>query len=198
MAGVLIACFLILGGELVIVAAFGKKYSGSGAIVGWLAVANAFRLIRAVPTLAAMARGDTVNNMVSNLYRVSSLGLAALAIFSGKSILWVAACGVFGEMLALHAAWRRLSDKCGIAVLVGMKSAAAAAVIIAFCGGVAYLFGSISSKLIICQICVAGFLAAFLIMWRLFGEFRRHALDTMQHVPAIAPLTRVLAWYGSV
>jgi O-antigen/teichoic acid export membrane protein len=41
--GVLLACFLILGGELVIVTAFGQKYAGSGAIVGWLAVANAFR-----------------------------------------------------------------------------------------------------------------------------------------------------------
>jgi O-antigen/teichoic acid export membrane protein len=197
-AGVLMACFLILGGDLVIVAAFGQKYAGSGAIVGWLAVANAFRIIRAVPTLAAMARGDTINNIVSNLYRVSSLALAALAIFSGKSILWVAACGVFGEMLALHASWRRLSDKCGIAIAVGMKSAAAAAIIIAFCGGVAIMMGSGSSRIITCQICIGGFLAAFLIMWRLFGEFRRHALDTMQQMPAIAPLTRALAWYGSV
>jgi O-antigen/teichoic acid export membrane protein len=197
-AGVLIACFLILGGELVIVTAFGKKYAGSGAIVGWLAVANAFRIIRAVPTLAAMARGDTINNMVSNLYRVSSLGLAVLAIFSGKSILWVAACGVFGELLALGASWRRLRDKCGIPVLLGMKSAAIAALIVAFCSGVVLLLGSYSSSIKTLLLCVAGCPAAFLIMWRLFGEFRRHALETMSHAPAIGPLTRALAWCGSV
>jgi O-antigen/teichoic acid export membrane protein len=74
----ILACGLIIGGELLVTTAYGHKYAGAGAVVAWLAAANALRIIRAVPTLAAMARGDTVNNLLANLFRVSSLIFAWL------------------------------------------------------------------------------------------------------------------------
>jgi O-antigen/teichoic acid export membrane protein len=197
MAGVLIACFLILGGELVIVTAFGIKYAGTGAIVAWLAAANTCRIIRAVPTLAGMARGDTLNNVFANLFRVGSLGLAAAAVFSGKSILWVASCGLAGEMFALGASWHRLAGKCGIPVVVGLRSTAVAAAIVGLCGVVLWGTGSRFSSAVTASVCGAGCLGAFLIMWRFFGEFRRHALETLRQSPGAGVLVRALAWCGS-
>ncbi len=106
--------FLVLFGEGLIVTMFGQKYAGSGAIVAWLATANAFRLIRSAPTLAAMALGDTVNNVFANTFRVLSFGLVAAAAWVGKPPVWVAACGCVGEVLALSAATARLQRVQGV------------------------------------------------------------------------------------
>jgi PST family polysaccharide transporter len=190
-AGVLIACFLIVGGEMVIVTAFGRKYAGSGAIVGCLAVANAFRIIRAVPSLAAMARGDTVNNLIANCFRVSSLVLSAFLVFAGAPLVWVAACGTVGELLALGAAWHRLSKKCGIPVAVGLKSVMVAMPVMGVAAAIS-LVPAASSKIVAVLLCIGACCGAAALMWGLFGEFRRCSLQTLAAMPATVWLARLL------
>jgi O-antigen/teichoic acid export membrane protein len=100
---------MIVGSETLMRLVYGQKYAGSGIILGWLAAANSIRNIRTAPAIAAMARGDSVNQMMSNLARVMAL-LPALAVALAGQPVWVIACnGLVGEALACAVSFRRLS-----------------------------------------------------------------------------------------
>jgi O-antigen/teichoic acid export membrane protein len=102
---------MIVGAEALMQLVYGQKYAGSGIILGWLAAANSFRNIRIAPAIAAMARGDSVNSMVSNLARVVAL-LPALAVALSGQPVWMIACtGLVGEALACTVSFRRLSKQ---------------------------------------------------------------------------------------
>src|SRR5262249_1653877 len=136
----LLACGLILLGEGFVTLAFGAKYKGAGAIVAWLATANAIRIMRAIPTLAAMARGDTMNNLISNIFRVLSLAFGLACVYIHAPITWIAACGVIGEIFAITVSWRRLKAKQGVSVWASFKTTAPGIVFIALSGAAGMIF----------------------------------------------------------
>jgi O-antigen/teichoic acid export membrane protein len=196
-AGVLIACFLIICGEWIIVTVFGSKYSGSGALVAWLAVANTLRIIRSVTSIAAIARADTINNMLSNIYRTTSLALAAMAVIYDKPIVWIAACGVIGEILALGASWSRLYKKCGIPIWIGLRSTCIGAVFIIFSGLLTANIKSdhtwpllLAATIFVCTV-------AFIVMWRSFDESQRYLTNLLRTVQNPNLLIRVLIRFAS-
>jgi O-antigen/teichoic acid export membrane protein len=99
---------MIIGGEALMRVVYGGKYAGSGVILAWLAGANACRNLRMAPSLAALARGDSQNQLLSNLCRVSSL-LPALGLALAHKPVWMlACCGLFGEVLACWVSLIRL------------------------------------------------------------------------------------------
>jgi O-antigen/teichoic acid export membrane protein len=100
---------MILGAEALMRVVFGPKYVGSGLILAWLAASNAFRNIRIAPAIAAMARGDSVNQMVSNLWRVVALVPALAVAMAGQPVWTIAATGLLGEALACSASMHRLA-----------------------------------------------------------------------------------------
>jgi O-antigen/teichoic acid export membrane protein len=102
---------LIIGGEQILKILYGSKYVGGGAILAWLSVACAFRFLRIAPAIAAMAKADTQNQMISNMFRVSSLAFGFLVLLMGKSVEALAASMMLGELLALIAAAYRLRRK---------------------------------------------------------------------------------------
>jgi O-antigen/teichoic acid export membrane protein len=108
------AVTVILGAEAFMQLAFGRKYHGTGVILAWLAVANAFRNIRLAPAVAAIAKGDSMNQMISNLWSGVSL-LPALAVALAGQPVWLVACaGLVGEAFACAVSFRRLSRRDGV------------------------------------------------------------------------------------
>jgi O-antigen/teichoic acid export membrane protein len=115
----LVGSFTTLGmlfcGEQVVVLLFGAKYAGIGALACVLTAAQALRVLRGAPVIAAMARGDTVNNLVSSLWRLSGLGVACIVGLLKCSLTWFAAAGFIGEAIALWVTVSRLSSKHSLA-----------------------------------------------------------------------------------
>ena len=111
----LLSCIATLGmtfcGEQVISLLFGKKYAGVGVLASCLTAAQGLRIIRGATVGAAMARGDTVNNLISSVWRLSGLVLAIIVGLLHASLAWFALSGVAGELIALSSAVIRLSTK---------------------------------------------------------------------------------------
>jgi O-antigen/teichoic acid export membrane protein len=99
----------MIGSEALMQLVYGRKYAGSGMILGWLAAANAFRNIRIAPAIAAMAHGDSKNQMMSNLARVLALGPALMVALAGQPVWMIASTGLLGEALACAVSFHRLS-----------------------------------------------------------------------------------------
>lgn len=109
LASTLYAVPMIVAGEALVKLVFGSKYTDAGALAAWLALAQALRLVRGVPTVAAMAKGDTKNLMFSNVFRLSGLVLAFPMAFAGASLATIAACAAIGEIVALIGSYWRFS-----------------------------------------------------------------------------------------
>ena len=112
-AAIIAVPFIIAGGWVTILL-YGKKYVAASGFIGWLAAMWAFRMARQGPTLAAMALGDTKNAMISNIVRASAFLALLLVAATGRSLVWIAACGFFGELLALAACVWRLERVRGV------------------------------------------------------------------------------------
>jgi O-antigen/teichoic acid export membrane protein len=105
------ALAMILGGEALMRLVYGVNYAGTGVLLGCLAAANAFRNLRIAPAIAAIAKGDSHNQMISNAWRVMALIPAAAAAFAQQP-LWVIACtGLIGEALACWVSFLRLKRR---------------------------------------------------------------------------------------
>jgi len=108
------AIMMVLSGEMMITLLFGSKYREAAALAGWLAIGQTLRIIRGAPTCAAMAKGDTVNTLSSNLWRLSGLIFALPFVFLKMDLYWIAIAGGLGELLALSASIIRLRRKHGL------------------------------------------------------------------------------------
>lgn len=105
---------VILGASAWMQLVFGEKYVNSGLLLAWLAAANSFRNIRIAPALAALAKADSKNQMISNLWRVSAL-IPALILASLQHPVWmIAAMGVIGEIAATLVSLLRLTRRDGV------------------------------------------------------------------------------------
>jgi O-antigen/teichoic acid export membrane protein len=130
---------IISGGEAIMRAVYGSKYAGAGALLGWLAAANAFRNLRIAPALAAIAKGDSQNQMISNLWRIVALAPAAW-VASVRGPLWAIACmGLIGEALACGVSFVRLKKRDKVPLMVNVRPAATVLAAVAFSGVLASL-----------------------------------------------------------
>lgn len=102
---------IIIGAESIMTLVFGQKYADGGVLLGWLAATNSLRLLRVAPALAALARADSKNQLISNLLRSTSLLAAAVVAFSGEPLWEMAAVGLLGEGLALAGTLYRLNRR---------------------------------------------------------------------------------------
>lgn len=119
----LVAVVLAVSASPLIRLIYGEKYAAVGGFVVWLVLMQAIRLIRVGPTLAAMALGDTQNMMISNIWRTSTLLLAFVAGMMNSDLLWIAAAGCMGEMLALGYSLLRLSHRQHLEVGLALRPA---------------------------------------------------------------------------
>jgi O-antigen/teichoic acid export membrane protein len=115
---------MIVGSEAIMPLIYGPQYAGTGLLLALLAAANAFRNIRIAPALAAIAKGDSQNQMYANLWRVTAL-LPALGAAILKQPVWMIACvGVVGETSACAYSFLRLRRRDGVMLLVSLRPTA--------------------------------------------------------------------------
>ena len=139
----LAGCSAMLGmlfcGEEFIVLVFGSKYAGVGTLACWLTAAQTVRILRGGAITAAMARGDTVNNLVSSSWRLSGLLFAIAVGFVKADLIWFAVASFSGELVALAATLIRLAGKHAVPA----KLTAAPGLAALTCISVAILFRSL-------------------------------------------------------
>ena len=107
---------LVIGAEAIMRLVYGPKYVGTGVILACLAIANAFRNIRIAPALAAIAKGNSQNQMYSNLLRVVALIPALILALQGKPVWMLATTGLIGEVLSCAWSFHNLRKREGIAL----------------------------------------------------------------------------------
>jgi O-antigen/teichoic acid export membrane protein len=125
------AVVMILGGGPLVTLIFSAKYSESGALTAWLGTAQALRLLRNIPTIAAMAKGDSKNLMYSNLLRISGLALSFPLAMAGASLATIAACSTVGEAVALTGSFWRFARNHRVPIGTYLPAISLAAVFIA-------------------------------------------------------------------
>ena len=91
---------LIVAGEQLVTILFGPKYVGTGPLMALLGAAAAVRFLRFVPSVAAMARADTMNQLYSNIWRSLGLPLAFAVAALGGGVNMIAACALLAELVA--------------------------------------------------------------------------------------------------
>lgn len=91
---------LLLAGDKLLPYVYGEQYRMAGALMGWLSILWAFRLIRIVPASIAMSMGKTTNLMNANFVRFSFLIGVIFVVAKDLDIVWVAIVGVLGEISA--------------------------------------------------------------------------------------------------
>jgi O-antigen/teichoic acid export membrane protein len=97
--------FIIFGGDIIILL-FGDQYITADAFVPWFGALIAARIFRMAPTAAALAQGETLIPMLSNLYRMLGVAAAIIAAYYKMPVYWIIICGTFGELMAFIAATR--------------------------------------------------------------------------------------------
>jgi len=97
---------MMVGAEALMRLLYGQKYTSAGIVLACLAAAGSVRLVRTATSVAALAKGDSQNEMWSNGARMLGL-LPALGLVMQHQPIWLVACtGLIGEALA-----------CGVAVV---------------------------------------------------------------------------------
>lgn len=86
----------------------GEQYTASPMLVVAMATAWFLRIIRTVPTVAALAKADTKNGLLSNLARALGLGCICIAVGLNGTLLTVAAIGAIAEFSATIISFVRL------------------------------------------------------------------------------------------
>jgi len=122
MIGALFALPFLSAGGPIVVSIYGREYALAGTFIGLLAAAQAIRMARVVPTVAAMSRADTKNALSANTVRCAAFGLTLWMVSMGKDLYWVAAAGLIGELFAwLFCLWRLRADH-SLAIGIGITA----------------------------------------------------------------------------
>jgi O-antigen/teichoic acid export membrane protein len=91
--------FILIGGWFVVLV-YGNQYLAAAPLMAWLGVTTSVHLLRVASTTIALSRGDSPNPTISNVFRASSFILAFIFAALGADIVWIAASGFVGEILA--------------------------------------------------------------------------------------------------
>ena len=94
--------FIIMGGWLMVLV-YGNQYLAAAPLFVWLGATQSIRVLRLASTTIALSKGDSLNPTISNIFRGLSFVLAFIFAARGADIVWIAASGLAGELLAIVA-----------------------------------------------------------------------------------------------
>lgn len=120
--------FLTVGPQLLQLT-FGDQYDDLAALLAILGVMQAVRLMRAAPSQAALARGETQNTMYANGARLVGVGVAVLLAIQQVAVEWLAAVGLVAEVVALALATSLLRRTHGFAPSLTVRPAVRASLV---------------------------------------------------------------------
>lgn len=95
--GLLVVLVVALAGKPVVLALLGQKYAALVPFLTWLAILQAMRVFKAGSSVVALARGQTGNAMIANLFRAASLGLSWYVAARGGDLFAVICIAMAGE-----------------------------------------------------------------------------------------------------
>ncbi len=113
--------FIVMGGQLSGLV-FGAEYGAASPYIGWLAALAVARLIRVAPTQAAMARMDTRNALIANIWSLPGLAGMGATVYFGGAIAWIAFFAFFGQACALVRGLVRLKSRQGVRLSVSLRA----------------------------------------------------------------------------
>ena len=146
---------LMLIGGPVIVLVFGARYAPPPNLIWIIALGQAAALLRMLPNVTALALGDTLNLVVSNVPRVLGIVLAVIVLKFKGGVIEIAACFAIGEWAALlsalvHLAFRRRYLARGFeALMLGTAATLAVGALVAHAAVLRLPLGILASVVIV-------------------------------------------------
>ena len=120
LASVFSVIMIVVGGRIIVLL-YGEQYSAASQAIEWLGAMQAVRLMRSVPSQAAIALGETKNPMYANVARnFAILGMITVAYYD-LPLQWFAISAFGGELVALFVATVLLSRMQGIPIAAVSK-----------------------------------------------------------------------------
>lgn len=172
---------LIVAGEPLITLLFGAKYQGAGLLMAILGATTAVRFLRFAPSVAAMARADTLNELYTHLWRSVSLPLAAAVAALGGSMYGIAFCGLGAEIVATTYSLLRLRRRQQVPLLDSAR-VTGYLVVCLIGAGTAVLAGAPALEMAwAAALLLVSLLIALLLAWALFPQALRALLS--RHTP---------------
>lgn len=98
----------VLGGGHTINIVFGEKYIKAVSVIGIFGIMQGVRLLKVIPTTAAMAKGDTKNAMYSNIFRMIGFLGVIFSAYLRLEPFWIAIWGLIGEGMGTFASIYRI------------------------------------------------------------------------------------------
>lgn len=185
LVGVVVTTGFVFFGEFVVVTVYGTRYGDVGGFIGCMAIMQMMRAMRTGPTIASMARGDTVTPLIANLGRIAVFPAAIGAALLGKPLIWLVALGCFGNAFAFIIMIMRLRQTQGLILGDTLKPAlvAISAMLVAYLLSIVdgYVF-SWPSALVMFLLVTAGTTMA-MTMW--LPPFRRAMLNLI-HIKSVS------------
>ena len=130
---------VIIASEALMRLVYGTKYENTGIILAWITAANTVRTLRLAGAVAAMAKGDSKNEMISSLGGGLSLALS-FAIAMLHFPVWCVACAsLTGECVSCAISFWRLSRRDSIPLLNSVAPAGLVLLVATAVGSVASL-----------------------------------------------------------
>lgn len=178
-SGVLCLLPLIVAGDPLIRLLYGAKYQGTGAFVAILGAAWTVRFLRQAPTLAAVAKADTINSLYSNLCRAASFPLALVVVAMRGSPLQIAACAIVGEILAAVASAVRIARR-GVPLRESYSASIYLVTLVSVGLGFSLLGGASLNIWSAAWVAVGSFLIALCAAWFMFPEMAHLCLEAFR------------------
>ena len=107
--------FILMGGWLMVFS-YGDQYRAAGPLIIWMGATQSIRLLRLPTNIIALSKGDSQNPTISNIFRAFSFVLAFIFAARGADIVWIAASGFVGELLAIVASMGMLRYRLAIPI----------------------------------------------------------------------------------
>ncbi len=113
--------FFILIGGWFLVLVYGNQYVAAAPLMAWLGATQSIHLLRVASTTIALSKGDSPNPTISNIFRAFSFILAFILAALGADLVWIAASGLVGELLAIGASVGLLRYRLAIPIQYFLK-----------------------------------------------------------------------------
>ncbi|GIX49815.1 MAG: lipopolysaccharide biosynthesis protein [Limisphaera sp.] len=193
-ASVSTAAFMV-GAEAIMQAVYGGKYAGAGVLMAWVSAAAAYRCLRMAVALGNIAKGDSHSQLISNLWRASSLAPAFFMAWSGQPLWAIAACGLVGECLATFVCVWRLKRRDGVPMWLTLRPAMGIGLLGVGAGAVGHCVAQTPVWVGMLAACSAAGVAGALAV-ALTPELRAEALALWQGFRRDGPSGAIRHWLG--
>jgi O-antigen/teichoic acid export membrane protein len=114
------ATAMVLGADSLMRIVYGQKYTGNSELLAFLAISTAFRNIRIAPSLAALAKGDSNNQLISNMWRLCGLPFSLVIAWKQCPMYLITVSAICGEIVAALVSFWRLQKRDGISIWISL------------------------------------------------------------------------------